>query len=379
MFSSVSRRRVVVLLVLTCLLLITLDRHDNPVISRVRRGVAVVMEPFDTAARVMWNPVTRAWNSYTHYDDLQRENERLRDQLEYQRGAEAVAVANQLQLNDLLALNRLTALGGYRSVISKVVGNAPGNFQNTVEINVGARDGIAVGMPVTDGAGLVGRITRVKPSSSIVLLITDPAYHVSAEVLMASRDVDGGDVGDGPVAACPDDVLNPVPVVPTDPSVDDPSGDDPTAGDPSDTGDDPTADDPGDDPGDDDVNGDDPSGGDTTDDSAASTSADDTDPLAVIRETGTLSGQAGDRPLLLTNVDSMSGLLSLCIGAPVSTAGGAGSLAPQGIPIGRVSGVERSNETGGRAPVVEVEPYANLRQLNFLAVVLFVPNDGTVG
>ncbi|HQV56924.1 MAG TPA: hypothetical protein PKV27_02855, partial [Ilumatobacteraceae bacterium] len=63
MFSSLSRRRVVALLVLTCLLLITLDRNDNPVISRVRRVFAVAMEPFETAARVVSAPIFRAWNS----------------------------------------------------------------------------------------------------------------------------------------------------------------------------------------------------------------------------------------------------------------------------------------------------------------------------
>ena len=71
----------------------------------------------------------------------------------------------------------------YKSVIAQVVGEAPSNFQNTVEITVGSRDGIAVGMPVTDGAGLIGKVTKVYPDRSVVMLITDPQFSVQAQVL----------------------------------------------------------------------------------------------------------------------------------------------------------------------------------------------------
>ena len=53
MFSSLSRRRVIALVVLTCLLLITLDRNGNPVIDRLRSAVATVLSPLDTATEAM--------------------------------------------------------------------------------------------------------------------------------------------------------------------------------------------------------------------------------------------------------------------------------------------------------------------------------------
>ena len=59
MFSSLSRRRVLVLVVLTCVLLITLDKRGNQVIDRIRGVFARVVQPFDTATRAVALPIAR--------------------------------------------------------------------------------------------------------------------------------------------------------------------------------------------------------------------------------------------------------------------------------------------------------------------------------
>jgi len=59
-------------------------------------------------------------------------------------------------------------------------------FLRTIVINRGARDGVAIGMPVTTGQGLVGRITQVSANAAQVLLITDQSSYVSAR-LQTSR------------------------------------------------------------------------------------------------------------------------------------------------------------------------------------------------
>ena len=64
------------------------------------------------------------------------------------------------------------------------------------------------------------------------------------------------------------------------------------------------------------------------------------------------------------------------IGDIVETAGGTKSLAPQSIPIGTITAVTR--RLGSRSPIVEVEPNASLTQLNFVSVVLFVPNQAAI-
>jgi len=70
---------------------------------------------------------------------------------------------------------------------------APGSgFQWTVTVDVGRREHVLVGQTVTDGVGLVGRVVRVYSSTSVVLLVADPASGVgvrdtrSGELLLAA-------------------------------------------------------------------------------------------------------------------------------------------------------------------------------------------------
>ena len=108
MLSSLSRRRVVVLLILTSLLLITLDRRGNNASSTSRgRRSRLIMRPFDIAADAVSKPIANAWHGITNYDDLQRENEALRDQVEHQKGAEIEAQTAIIKFHELLKLNRL--------------------------------------------------------------------------------------------------------------------------------------------------------------------------------------------------------------------------------------------------------------------------------
>ncbi|MEQ1702362.1 MAG: hypothetical protein ABMA25_19810, partial [Ilumatobacteraceae bacterium] len=102
MFSSLSRRRVIALVVLTCLLFITLDRNGNPVIDRIRSVVATIMRPLDTATEAITLPIERAWDGITNYDELERENEALRDQIEQLKGNDVEARSAILEYRELL-------------------------------------------------------------------------------------------------------------------------------------------------------------------------------------------------------------------------------------------------------------------------------------
>lgn len=341
MFSALSRRRVVALVVLTCLLFITLDRNGNPVIDRVRGVLATVLQPIDTATRAITLPLERAWYGITNYDDLERENQALRDQIEHQKGNDVEARSAILEFRLLLKVLQLTSKFSYPTVAAQVIGDSPGNFQNTVEINVGSTRGVRVGMPVTNGAGLVGRITRVYRTHSLVKLITDPGYSVPAQVL--SSDDDEG-------------IAGPIPEIPVGGGV--------TSSSTLTTTTTTTV------------------AVTSTTTPGATTAATTTPPavttttaLEVIRETGLLEGQGGNKPMLLRFVDSNSSLANVKVGAIVDTAGGTKGLAPQGIPIGVITRIV--SQSGDSSSLVEVTPNASLRQLNFVAVVLYVSE--TVG
>ena len=356
MLSSLSRRRVVVLLVLTSLLLITLDRRSsNSVIDKARQAFAVILRPFDIAAKAVSKPIANAWYGITNYDNLKSENAALHDQVEHQKGAEIEAQTAITKFYELLKLYHLTSVHSYKSVIAQVVGAAPSNFQNTVEITVGTRAGVAVGMPVTDGAGLIGKVTKVYPDRSVVMLITDPQFSVQAQVL--SR-VDEGTTTDSTPSSVPNtapsgrplDSTTSTSTTTTTTSTPVPSKSTPTTN---------------------------PFGappGQTT--SSTNTTTTSTLPeVLVARETGNIDGQSAARPLLFSLLDDTA-LTTVKIGDIVETAGGTKSLAPQGIPIGTITAMRQ--RLGSRTPIVEVEPNASLTQLNFVSVVLYVPNQAAI-
>lgn len=359
MFSSLSRRRVIVLVVLTCLLLITLDERGNRAVDGLRSAVGAVLHPIDTATRAIALPVERVWSATMDYDDLRRENEALRDQLEHMKGNDIEARSAILEYRELLALNNLAARFSYPTLPAAVVGESPSNFQNTVEINVGSRQGVRVGMPVTDGAGLIGRITRVYATRSIVLLITDPEFSIPARVLSTSQDVSvptgttevGSDTTTPSGATETDLTSTTTSTTTTIPGL---TGATSTTTPVTVPGEESTT---------------------TTSPEGSSTAT--TAVPEVVRETGTLEGQGADKALILRFIDSLTAVTSIRVGAVVDTAGGISGLAPQGIPIGVISRITPG--TGTRGAIVEVTPNAVLRRLNFVAVVMYVPGaDGSL-
>ena len=348
---SMGRRRVIVLLILTSILLITLDQRGNAAIDRTRSAFSLVLEPFDAAARTISRPVINAWNGITNYDDLRRENEALRADLDNQRGAEIQARAAILEYQDLLLLNQLLGTSSYPSATAQVIGARSSNFQYSVQIDKGSNDGIALGMPVVNGGGLVGAISQVFPNRSIVLLVIDPDFGIDAKVLtesepsrLPSQSTRRPPPSPGS-SATTTSTSTTTTVAPEDTTTTANPDVDPLA--------------PVEEP--------------TTTLPPLAAPGTETTTVEIIRETGTLQGQGADAPLVLRFVDDSTSAGRVAVGSTVQTAGGAASIAPPGIPIGSISAVR--SQSGSSSLVVEVELSAgDLSKLNFLSVLLYVPN-----
>lgn len=372
----ISRRRAIALLALTSVLLLTLDLRGNAFIDRSRDVFSVAFEPVRDGVRVVTRPVENAWRGITGYEDLERENERLRDEIDRQRGAAIAAEASVREAQELLALNQLQTLAGVERVTAQVVGVSPSNFSQTIELNQGSDRGIRVGMPVVNAAGLVGRITQVFPDRSVVMLVTDPEYALAVKVITLPSNPateappttmpTGQPPGEGvattstttttaPPAVDPNNPLGPPvtqpPLVPgeTLPPEPDPSDDlDPDAADP-DSGE--------------------PEPGTT----AVPVSPTTSPSLAggSLRETGALIGRGPGRSPVVTLIDPNPRFGRIAVGAAVMTAGGATSPAPPDLVVGVVSRVV--DRPGSAGPQLEVRLNADLGDLNFVMVLLYRP------
>ena len=330
---SMSRRRAVVLLALSSILLITLDLQGNAVVDGVRRAFGTVFQPLQDAGRVITRPIGNAWRGITQYDDLEAENERLQDRIDQQEGAFIAALATARDAQELLALNGIDDLTDISSITAQVVGESPTNFSQTVEINQGSSDGLRVGMPVVNAAGLVGKVTEVFANRSIVMLATDVSYAIPVQVLNLPEADPVVTTTTVPtttsIVPSPSTSIAPVvtsiaPVLTVAPPTTQPT----------------------------------PS------------SVVDINALPAA-ETGAFRGRGPDRAPIVEFVDQSSRFGEIKVGAVVITAGGWKGLAPRGIVIGRVVKiVERSGTSGA---VLEVRLTARLSTLNFVRVLLYQP------
>jgi rod shape-determining protein MreC len=357
---SVGRRRVILALLLTSILLLTIDLRGNAIFDAARTGFRAVLSPLETAADVVTRPVVDAWRGVTSYDDLVAENQRLQEQIDAQRGAEIAAREALIENQALLALNDLEALGNIPQVTAQVIGQSPTNLDQVIEIDRGSNSGIEVGMAVVNEAGLVGKITRVFPATSFVMLITDSRYAVPVRILSEESTtpttVPPSTVPSGlPVDDVTTTTTTPPSSAPT--TVADPLGPavtttttPPSSSTTTTVAVDPTA----------------PS---TPESSTTTTTT--TPPIIVERETGVLQGQGAGRLPLVTFIADAPSFGRPAIGDAVFTTGGRTSLAPPGIPVGVVANVIQ--RPGAEGTLLEVEPSANLDRLQFLRVVLYKP------
>jgi rod shape-determining protein MreC len=399
---SVGRKRVILALLLTTVLLLTLDLRGNPVIDAAREGFTQVMRPVETATNVVTNPIERIWNGIANYDDLEQENIALQEQVDRLIGTQAAAEAAVIEGKELQALYSLPSLSGIDTEVARVVGRAVSNLDQVIEIDKGSSSGIEVGMAVVNQAGLVGKVTQVTRSTARVMLVTDSRYTVAVKVTSASATDEAIPTDTSPSGLSPSEIAaagttttttttipplpgaivpgvtlpdgSPVPDTTLPGTVVGANGEalvDPLTGRPltaeqiadleqlvaqlEEAGTTTTTL---------------PTAGRTA---GSDTTTTTTTTLAEVieKEYGALEGRGRLRLPQIKFVQDSPSLSELVPGDLVETAGGSESLAPTGIPVGRV--LNRADRPGSGGPLLDVELYADLARLNFVRVVLYKP------
>jgi rod shape-determining protein MreC len=181
--SGGRSRLTIALLVLTSLTLLTLDFRDAAVVQSARRVAGTALSPLKGAAEAASEPFTRAWHGITDYGEVERENEELRRQLDELEGRVVLEEDAAQQLAELLSQQDLEWVGAIPTTVARVVSGSPSNFAYTIEISKGRDDGIREGMPVVNGAGLVGKVVLASKDRATVQLITDPDFAVGVRLL----------------------------------------------------------------------------------------------------------------------------------------------------------------------------------------------------
>ncbi|MGO9903184.1 MAG: rod shape-determining protein MreC [Solirubrobacteraceae bacterium] len=192
--KQVRRRRAVLgLLVGASLILLTAYFGESPSspLHTVQRGIVEVLSPIQEGASKVLSPVRSAanWisdtlNAKSEVGRLRLQNEKLVARLaELQQDA----IDNQ-QYSKLLNLDNSDSIDAYSPLTADVIGQDPSLWFRTIEVNKGSDDGVHANDPVIGDYGLVGKVTTVGATYSIVTLLTDPSFGVVAEVQDGSGD-----------------------------------------------------------------------------------------------------------------------------------------------------------------------------------------------
>jgi rod shape-determining protein MreC len=164
--------------VLTCVTLITLDTRSgrSGPLGAVGRAAHTIVSPVQGAISSVTRPVGDWWSGLVDSGSIKKENRELRRrvaELEGERQKAAVAA----QLNEELQAQvdlRDRLLQPANPVTARVIDRDPGNFDSTLTIDRGTRDGVAEGMPVMAPNGVVGHVIEVWRNGAKVRVLTDP-------------------------------------------------------------------------------------------------------------------------------------------------------------------------------------------------------------
>jgi rod shape-determining protein MreC len=191
------RRAVLAVLVVISLLLLTdyFGESSSSPLHRVQRGIVAVLSPIQSGASTVFSPVSDVanWVSTTLHAKTQRDQLKRQLQAADQQLAKYKTQAIQnAYLSKQLGLAQTVGLNRYDPVAANVISRDPSLWYQTIEVNAGSGDGVAVNDPVTGDGGLVGKVTEVTGSSSIVTLITNASsneqFGVTATVTNSTGD-----------------------------------------------------------------------------------------------------------------------------------------------------------------------------------------------
>lgn len=189
MYGKTVRRRRALLLVLVVLSLILLTAYfgESPGggLHSIQRGFMTVISPIQDGANTVLKPVRSVIDWFGEVSKAKDERDRLRREVAKLRG-EAIAGESALReashLRRLVHMEQANALSKYRPITANVVAQSHIAWYQTVNIDKGSSQGIAVNDPVLNDEGLVGKVTAVAPEAAQVSLITDSAVEVGAKI-----------------------------------------------------------------------------------------------------------------------------------------------------------------------------------------------------
>ena len=146
--------------------------------------------PFQKMYLSVENFVSDTVTTLKRIRSLEKENQRLTEELEYYVYENTTLKTEVIQSEEILALYELDHYyEAYPKTGAQIVGLSNNNWYDSLIIDKGIADGIAKDMPVLASGGLLGRVTKVYEHYSVVTTLINSESRIFGEVNRLNRSV----------------------------------------------------------------------------------------------------------------------------------------------------------------------------------------------
>ncbi len=198
MDSFLSRYRnltVLLIVIIAQLVLLGYQVRTSQDVRLIRVWSVSAVTPLAQLMEAMRSHTFGVFGDYFVLLGVREQNQRLEDEVG------RLKLQNHFLRTQLSDADRARALTAFqaetpsRTLAARVIANGTGANSATVFIDRGSREGVESGMAVVTPDGIVGKVVGAYPTSSLVLLVTDPTF--AAGVISQKNHVSGTLKGQG--------------------------------------------------------------------------------------------------------------------------------------------------------------------------------------
>ncbi len=183
--SGLQPKHIFFIMATICLLFIIVSTVSSTVNNGVRNGINTILMPMQKGLNQIGGYLSGEIEDVIELQRVQDEYQQLLEEVAQLREENA---QYQLRMTELESYQELLEMKeqypDYETIGAHVIGENSGNWNKSILIDRGSKDGIQVNMNVVSQGGLVGIVTSVTANSATVRTINDQDCNVGAMALL---------------------------------------------------------------------------------------------------------------------------------------------------------------------------------------------------
>ena len=150
------------------------SQPDGPKVRLLRLWAIALISPFERMSNATGRGIRNSWTNYIYLRNVRQQNLDLQKQVDRLRLQQAALAQDALEGQRLRSLLDFRQNYAAATVAAQIIGSSGTDQSRLLILNKGSQDGLKPDMAVITPNGIVGKLRDVFPSTSQLLLISDP-------------------------------------------------------------------------------------------------------------------------------------------------------------------------------------------------------------